>query len=457
MKKILITLAAIFCWVMTTAVFTACNNEDDNPVTLDTPRFNNMKEALGSLERVQDIKAVNIDNDINDRLLPAGTECYTFFFRQPVNHDNGSGSAFKQKACILFRGFDRPTIMGTCGYMLDSYRTHMDIANELGANILFVEHRNYGDSMNDDEHWDYQTSRQASADLHEIFSALKPILKGKWMSMGVSKSGETSIDYCSYYPNDMQLGVAFCSPFFTQLGDVSVSKYMLDECGTDEERAAMDAGIRRYLTDGEQGLYKAFCDSLKLADEEIPSYSEYVFNVFEIYFYAFSYNDRFTRGECMANATDDMHRLYQLWHTLLVANHIESWAYTYWIECVKEQGMYTHDYDRYADLLSGTSFDKEESMFYGIQAQDRWLIDHYDNSFRISLLDNFLPMTTTPTLFVYSKDDPWTAVRPKDINPITSKMFINPIGIHSNKLSDETIYSPELSKEIMDYIKLYIN
>lgn len=47
------------------------------------------------------------------------------------------------------------------------------------------------------------------------------------------------------------------------------------------------------------------------------------------------------------------------------------------------------------------------------------------------------------------------ATDPKKINPLTTKLIINPIGIHSNNLENTDIYEPETRREIMDYIKRY--
>ena len=89
---------------------------------------------------------------------------------QPVNHDQPDGDKFKQKVCILFRGYDRPTIMVTEGYLWGGFSDAVDIGKNLNANMVHVEHRNFGESYNQDKgKWEYETSVQASADLHTVY------------------------------------------------------------------------------------------------------------------------------------------------------------------------------------------------------------------------------------------------------------------------------------------------
>lgn len=433
----------------------SCSNED-NPAPATEPEpaktFATLKEALESMDRV-----VKIEANAPKELTGKYKEVYELRFQQPVDHTNPDQKTFEQLVTIRFRGFDRPTILMTDGY--DSHVWSRDygasLGDGIGANIVEVEHRNYGKSMADDPQWACETGWQVSTDLHEVCLVLKPVLTGRWMSMGVSKDGETAVDYCYYYPDDMQLCAAFCSPFHTSLYDLRPGKYMMDESGTEEERQVMKAGIRRYLQGGEQGLYKTFCELVAKQQEPVPTFTEYVFNVFEVYFAAFSYYHGADRKEQMAYATDTEEELFEKWYSLLDSNR-DPYTYTYYIDCFKEQGFYTNDYEQFSDLLDGTSFDKTQVNATYLNPSDRWIADTYDNSHFLSILNEFLPQTSIPTLLVYSKEDPWTGARPQVINPVTTKMIINPDGIHCDNIDDPEYYAPQLSQEITDYIRRYV-
>ena len=102
------------------------------------------------------------------------------FFTQDLNHDDEGGESFQQRVCILFRGFDRPTVLLTEGYEWYAFSDVSDIGVNLNANVVHVEHRNYGKSYNQDNgKWDYQTCAQSAADLHDVYLTLKPLFKGK--------------------------------------------------------------------------------------------------------------------------------------------------------------------------------------------------------------------------------------------------------------------------------------
>jgi hypothetical protein len=104
--------------------------------------------------------------------------------------------------------------------------------------------------------------------------------------------------------------------------------------------------------------------------------------------------------------------------------------YTYFVDCAKEQGLPNPGFDYFADLLEGTSFKAEDVLASLLKEEDRWLVNHYDNSQRIDIRQNFFVSSTMPLLFFYSKDDPWSGGQPDKIGPNVRKI-INPIGVHS--------------------------
>ena len=80
----------------------------------------------------------------------------------------------------------------------------------------------------------------------------------------------------------------------------------------------------------------------------------------------------------------------------------------------------------------------------------------YSNALIVDMLDNFIPNTTCPILFVYAKDDPWTGARPDLINEQYSRMVINPIGVHNHDLNNVEHFTPEMKQDIMDFIARYV-
>ena len=445
-------------WMLLVIVLSivSCNDYTDNPVVnpvVNTP----LNQVLAETELFTDIKE-NPDTEAV-RMKAEGKldyqSQYSMFISQPVNHAQPDGDRFKQKVCILFRGYDRPTIMVTEGYLWSCFGDAEDIGINLNSNMVHVEHRNFGESYNQDEgKWEYETSAQASADLHAVYQALRPIFKGRWMSMGASKSGETSMDYAYYYPNDMNLAAAFVSPFNVSLSDKAFAKYLFNEVSTEELREVMKKNIRWALTDGEKGLYQSVCASFKKEGAPEPPFSEYVFNVFDTFFTVFQFTLPTKHQEKLEDKTKD-EESYVKAICNTIRNNRNPDISTYYVDCAKEQGFPNHGYDYFADLLEGTSFKVEDVLAFELKAEERWLLEHYDNSQRIDIRERFFMGSTVPLLFYYSHDDPWSGGQPDKIGP-NAKKIINPIGIHSSKINDPAYCPAHIKQEVMDFITTYI-
>ena len=444
-------------WMLLVMVLSivSCSDNSDNPSPVV---YATLEEALAANDLFSAIRE-NPDSSTMKKKENGELDYlsqYGMLFRQAVNHNQPDGDTFQQRVYILFRGFDRPTILVTEGYFWMAFGDSEDLGKNLNANMVHVEHRNFGKSFNQDKgKWEYETSAQASADLHAVYQALKPIFKGKWMSTGTSKNGETSIDYAYYYPNDMDLAVAFCSPFNVSLDDKCYGDYLLNKGNTEKIRNLMKKHIRSALENGEEGLYQVCCERFKQKGKPLPSFTEYVFNIFDTYFNVFQYtfpSQHQTEIEDMTkNAETYAKRIYQT----ILSNRDEVF-YTYFVDCAKEQGFPNPGYDYFADLLEGTSFKAEDVLQFLLKEEDHWLMKQYDNSIRLDMRENFFMNSTIPLLFYYSQPDPWSAAQPDRLGP-NAKKVINPIGTHSSKINDPAYCPADVKKEVMDFISTYIN
>jgi len=449
-KEKLLRGILLWCLVMGLA---ACTN-DDNAVVI--PQDADLKEVLQETGLFYDITE-DPDAKMKEQqdLLHFKAQ-YSMYFKQATNHDDANSETFMQRVCILFRGYDRPTVFVTEGYLWQHFGDINDLAANLNANMVHVEHRNYGTSYNQDKGvWNYQTMSQSSADLHAVYQALKPIFKGKWMSGGTSKSGETSIGYAYYYPQDMDLAVAFCSPFATSLDDKRFAPYLMEEVGTEESRSLMKSLIRKALENGENGYYKDVCRQLKADGHEEPSFTKYVFNLFDMLFQVYQYTSvDDVRIAKMTDMQDSKEVMVEKLCECIADNDDEA-MYAYLVECAKQQGFQNDGYAIFSDLLEGTSFDESQVMAAMLKEEDRWLIDTYDNTLFTDLVDNFVLNSPCPLMFFYSHDDPWTAGMPPRLGS-NAKLIMNPIGKHDPTLNDPDLCPPAVKQEVMDYVQKYI-
>ena len=452
MKKKLLT--GLLFWGLLVC-FTSCVSNDDVYVK---PEYATLKEALedtGLFFMIQE----NPDEEAMDMKKRGELdykEQYSMFFVQDLNHDDVGGEEFYQKVCILFRGFDRPTILVTEGYDWWGFKDGRDLGINLNANVVHVEHRNYGESYNDDyEQWHYQTIAQASADLHAVYLALKPLFPGKWLSTGTSKSAEGSVGYAYFYPLDMDLTTAFCGPFVLGLNDKRFGDYFLNEVGIEEDRELTKTCIRKGLLDGEEGIYQIVCELLKTKGERVPTFTEYVFNLFDTYYQMYQYislNDG--RTEYLQALLDDDYLMAKEVIAILLENRDEAYR-SYWVECAKEMGWQNNGYDYFADLLEDTSFNYDDVLPQLLNEEDRYLVKTYDGSVYTDIMNSFVMTTSRPLLLFYVHDDPWSAGMPKQVGP-NVKVVVNPIGKHAPYLNDPDL-CPEVTKqEVMNFVQTYI-
>ena len=389
-------------------------------------------------------------------------ELYKIKFTQPIDHNNPSAGTFQQKAFLFYVGNDRPTVLYTCGYTLsDDYmqQPFLPLAYNMNANLLMVEHRYFGESKPaNDPRWTYLNMKQAASDHHAIIQALKPLLPKEWVSTGTSKDGMTSVFLRYFYPDDITVTTAFCAPFMTSLTYEPVGRYVQEVSGSPQEHDQMIAVLNRMLQGGESGLYARFRELLREANiTEEYSYTDYVASCFHYMFSFFSYQTPSTRHMASLDLPNDQFINTVLKEVFHPTDDGGS-SYPYGIQTAKELGQFIFDYNAFANVLNGTSFDinalkKNPS---GLKDEDLWVYETYDNTLLTDIRNRFIPTTTCPILFVYSKDDPWTGARPDQINEQYSKLIINPLGIHDHDINNEVHYSPETRTEIMDFIARFV-
>ncbi|OFY84928.1 MAG: hypothetical protein A3F72_18270 [Bacteroidetes bacterium RIFCSPLOWO2_12_FULL_35_15] len=138
-------------------------------------------------------------------------EFYEITIRQSIDHSNPK-KKFDQRIYIGFQDFNAPNVIATEGYAID-YASKPDYSNELStelkANLIVIEHRFFGKSIPDSLDWNVLTVKQTAEDYHFIKTMLDTILKGKWISTGISKGGQAALSYKMYYAKDVAATVVY--------------------------------------------------------------------------------------------------------------------------------------------------------------------------------------------------------------------------------------------------------
>ena len=156
-------------------------------------------------------------------------EKYLVTVEQPVNHKKKNSPAFSQRVVVGFKGRAKPTVFVTEGYA-GNYALRANYVNELcvllDANLVFVEHRYFGESIPENPEWKYLTIEQAANDHHRVNQVMKQVLTGKYISTGISKGGQTTMYYRYYFPEDCEIWVPYVAPLNFGIADDRVNPFI---------------------------------------------------------------------------------------------------------------------------------------------------------------------------------------------------------------------------------------
>ena len=265
---------------LATMMLVGCT-EDNNmdaipqPVPAGIPETDEVIKALSDIPGVTNVRLVDEENtddysgageteslEANRRAgETAYVPSYTFSFEQPIDHNNPELGTYLQACRLRYKGAEKNVVVLTHGYNMEYYDT--DLATQLDANQLSIEHRYFGQSLPeafDNVDMTYLNSNQQARDIHNIVSTLKKYLfkTGKWASTGTSKDGITTAlqaYWSDYYKwTDFDVYVPFCAPFLTgtdyidgthSCNDISTGTYLKDVCGYGYDDSKMVIAYKR--------------------------------------------------------------------------------------------------------------------------------------------------------------------------------------------------------------------
>ncbi|MCU4177408.1 S28 family serine protease [Carboxylicivirga sp. N1Y90] len=199
------------------------------------------------LENSEQLKAQIITPDSSNF-----NKSWLIMFQQPLDHANPEKGHFMQRIWLSHKDASAPTVMVTEGYSANRKYTS-ELAKLLNANQIIVEHRYFEESCPDSLDWQYLTVEQAANDHHRIIQYFKQHYKGKWLTTGISKGGQTSIYHRALFPNDVDVSVPYVAPINLSREDQRVFDFF-HEVGTVEDRAKIHAFQKAVLEQREEIL-----------------------------------------------------------------------------------------------------------------------------------------------------------------------------------------------------------
>ena len=363
---------------------------------------NAQKELLAKLQQLSSLTQVDT--------LPASKyypHRYLLRFKQPIDHSHPERGSFSQRILLCHKGFDRPTVIETEGYdanysLYPNYREELSLL--IDANLLVVEHRYFDESTPAPCDWQYLTTENSAHDLHAVTTTFKTIYPGKWAASGISKGGQTTLLYRTYYPDDVDFSVPYVAPLCFSDQDRRPEKF-LQRVGTDEQRSRILAFQREVLSRRAtiQPLFEQYCQKAKL-EFRAPLPTILDFCVLEYPFALWQWGTS-TDQIPATSATDEE----LLKHLMQISNadyfRTGSPHLSFFVQAARELGYYTYDIRPFKGLLS---IESSRDYLHRLMLPAELKEVKFDK--RLSQrIRKFLQKEDPRILFVYGETDPWTS------------------------------------------------
>ena len=272
--------------------------------------------------------------------------------------------------------------------------------------MVVVEHRYFGKSWPDSIDWDYLTVENAAGDHHAVVQLLKPYFSGQWVNTGISKGGQTALLHRVFYPEDVDLTVSYVAPVNFGVEDGRHEPYIAKVPGTKANRLKVREFQREILKRRTQlmPLFEKFTTEKKMIFpaglDEIYDYS-----VLEFSFSFWQWGNDPARIPSLM-APDDS--IFKYWMKVSSPDYFSKEGVdrigSFFVQAAHELGYYGYDTKPFRKLLTIRSAKGYlEKLF---------LPGNYRTKFDPSSAfktQKFLNTTELPLIFIYGKNDPWTA------------------------------------------------
>ena len=383
-----------------------------------------LKQRLVSLPGIQSVellKSKHFDSKYLLRIV------------QPLDHAHPELGTFTQRVFVSHVGYDRPTVLVTEGYganyaMSANYRD--EISKLFNTNIVFVEHRYFLESTPDPLNWDYLTAEQSAYDLHHVTTLMKSLYKDKWISTGISKGGQTTLLYRSYFPDDVDISVPYVAPLCRAAEDGRHEGF-IDQIGSANDRKKIRAYQLSILKRRAifMPLFEAYCKKANLTFRA-PLDEIFDYCVLE---YPFAFWQWGMPIESVPSTTDNDSRLFG--HLMKLSDPsyfaLNQPTASFFVQAARELGYYGYDIEPFKSYLKITSTSDYLNRLMipaGVTLEFRPAL--------YNKISAYLESNDPKMIFIYGEDDPWTAAGVTYLKDKKNIMVaIEPGGSHTARIS----------------------
>lgn len=400
----------------------------------------------------QKISAISAIKEIRSLETSEFSEKYVTYFTQPLDHRHPEKGSFHQRVIVSHVGFDRPTVIVTEGYgaayaLRSQYRE--ELSKLLNANMIFVEYRYFLESTPEPKDWQYLTAENSADDLHAITTAFKNIYPGKWIATGISKGGQTTLLYRTFYPDDVDISVPYVAPLCHGVEDGRHEPF-LHKVSTPENRKKIEDFQLEALKQKATLLprFEKYCTeknySFRAPIEEIYDYS-----VLEYSFALWQWGTPISSIPATTASDDEIFS-----HLLAISEPgyftADSPNASFFVQAARELGYYGYDVQPFKQYLSIQS---SEGYLHRLMLPEE-LKDMPFNKTLSKKITKFLKKQDPKMIFIYGQNDPWTAAGVTWLkNKKNIHVFIQPNGSHLARIN--TLPEAEKAK-VMELINEWL-
>ena len=397
------------------------------------------------------LKAISHITEIKPLESKEFAEKYVTYFTQPLDHNRPELGNFRQRVIVSHIGFDRPTVIVTEGYGAGyalSPRYREELSRMFNTNMIFVEYRYFLESTPEPRDWQYLTAESSADDLHAVFEAFKKIYPGKWISTGISKGGQTTMLYRTFYPDDVDISVPYVGPLCYGVEDGRHEPF-LRQVGTAEERKAIEDFQLEVLKRKATLLPRFEKHCAEKGYEFFGSIEEiYDYSVLEYSFALWQWGTPV--NTIPANDADD-DAIYKHFMAISEPSYFAKGGgnESFFVQAARELGYYGYDirpFKKYLSINSSKGYLKKLML-----PEDAKHIKF--NKTLSKKITKFLKKNDPKMVFIYGEIDPWSAAAPMWLDTSKKKnmhMFVQPRGSHRARINT---LPEEMKQEAISIIK----
>ena len=363
--------------------------------------------------------------DVKDHFKKA----FQLILNEPLDHNNYDAGTFKHYVYLSHTDVKKPMVLITEGY--NANPSTYELSKIFKGNQVQVEYRFYGKSRPDSLQWKYLKNDKAIEDYHQLVTKLKSLYKGKWISTGISKGGETVLIYKSKYPYDVDVAVPYVAPLIDSQEDIRTEEH-INTVGSDECRAKI-IKLQRLILENREAILNeisTYAEEKNMSFTELSTEEALEYAVLEFPFSFWQWG-----GNCeeipSENATAK--ELFNYVNSIVGISFYNDKTYydllPSYYQHMTELGYYGFDTTPVKDLIKVVH--EPTNLRFAPKNTDLTYNPDYIKDVR-----NFVENQGHKILYVYGEYDTWGACAPNPKPHVNAVKMVSKGGSHSTRIKD---------------------